>query len=350
MSIGQKKDFENLREEAKTEGNQKDGTFQLLSIKDLFSKKFPKNEWIINNLVPKEGITIVSAPPGNYKTWILLRMAIDIARGEKLFRKYQCEKSRILIIDKENHPREIRKRLVSLGASDDLNIRFMFDNNFLITKTDHKRQIIQLCEDNNIKVVIFDSLVRINNVDENSAQEMSQVFHEIKELCNKGLTIILTHHERKPGMNQTSSQNMLRGSTDIVASVNSVISIKKDIDGSILTLSQPKLREAREFEKFDLKIQASNDLLNFELMEIENKPTLKIDDVITQVLKHYPSGLNKKQLVDEIKKINPYGEKYIRNNIKYLVQKNKIKETKGIKNSQICSLVKEKNNKQETLI
>ena len=188
--------FEEIREEAKEETRNKN-LLQPISFKELFKIKFPENQWAVQDLVPLEGITIISGPPANFKSWIILQMAIDISKGEKLFDRFECQKQKVLIVDEENHPSETQKRAKMLVRDEDLSIFFLSEASFQINQKKFLTSLLKFCEENEIGVVFFDSLVRIHSSDENSASDMAQVFQKIKKLCHNKLTVVLTHHEKK---------------------------------------------------------------------------------------------------------------------------------------------------------
>ncbi len=182
-----------------------------ISLDELFSMKFHENKWVIEKLIPHQGITILSGAPASFKTWLLLRMALDIAKGENLFGQFKCEKNKVLIIDEENHLRLVRDRLKLLGAESTLPIYFLSQNGFLVSKKELVKNVLEICEQKEIDVIFIDSLVRVNTAEENDASQMAEVFRCIKFFCQHGKTIIITHHDKKEYFAKTTAQNRLRG-------------------------------------------------------------------------------------------------------------------------------------------
>lgn len=229
---------------------------ELISLDDLMSMEFPENKWVIEKLIPLQGITIIAGAPGNFKTWILLSMAISISKGEDFLGKFPSLKSNILIIDEENPLYMIKDRSKLLGAAKALSIDIISQRGFLIEDDAWIKRILDICESKKIDVIFFDSLIRIHQAEENSATNMSNVFRRIKRFCRAGKTVIITHHERKEGAIKSSGQNRLRGSSDISAAVDSHLTVRKikDDDKNKLAIEQPKLRQEQEIEPFEVSI------------------------------------------------------------------------------------------------
>lgn len=339
----EEKKFEEVQKEALAEAIRKE-KFKPISLSELYSKKFPENKWVIEKLVPHQGITLISGAPASFKTWLLLRMAIDIAKGESLFGQFKCEQNKILIIDEENHLRLVRERLESLGAEVDLSIYFLSQEGFLVSKKGMIEDVLEICEQKDIKVIFIDSLVRINNAEENDASQMSEVFRNIKQFCQNGITVIITHHERKEGMIKSSAQNRLRGSSDIQAAVDCHLAlIRNKEDKTKISIEQAKLRMNEEMASFDVTVKKIEEKTEISYLGLHSEDASKKDlarEVIQSVLEEEKDGLSRKEIFQKVKEVEDIGERNVREAIKELLSEEIIMEKKGEKNTKICYLAK----------
>lgn len=317
---------------------------QAVSLDELLSMDFPANKWAIEKIVPHEGITILSGAPASYKTWLLLRMAMDIAKGENFLGQFPCQQSGVLIIDEENHLRLLQDRLQLMGTDHGLPIYFLSQKGFIVSDKRLTNQVLRICQEKDISVIFIDSLVRINNAEENDASQMAAVFRCIRQLCQSQKTLIITHHERKEGETRSSAQNRLRGSSDISASVDAHISVRRNSsDRSTLTIEQAKLRGGIEMAPFKVAVQASEESVAFQYLgacqeEASKKESAK--EVILTVLDKEENGLSRSEVCKQVKAIKDIGEKNIRSALDALIQEKVVQETQGAKNTKLCCLSK----------
>ena len=74
-------------------------------------------------------------------------------------------------------------------------------------------------------LIIFDSLIRFHDADENSASEMRVVMGHLRSLAAAGATVVALHHRGK------SESSNYRGSTDILGAVDVGFKLSRTDDG-----------------------------------------------------------------------------------------------------------------------
>src|SRR4051812_5447871 len=131
-----------------------------IPLADLMVKEFPEANWLVEGLIPSEGMTVLSAAPSSFKTWLLLDLAICIASGKSLFGQYKTSETGVLIIDEEDNERLLQQRLSMLGAKIESPIHLLIEQGFQLTDK-WVSQTIEHCLENGLGLVTFDSLVRI---------------------------------------------------------------------------------------------------------------------------------------------------------------------------------------------
>lgn len=296
---------------------------------ELMSKDFPESEWVIDRLIP-EGLTVLSAQPASFKTWLLLDIAISVASGSSLFDTFDSKQSGVLMIDEENSPRLLQQRLGLLNEDNLLPIHFMIEQNF---KLDDKKvgKILKFCRSNNIKFLTFDSLVRIHSSNENDAVQMSEVFAKVRQFTKAGINVLITHHNRKSGSVENAGQDM-RGSSDILASVDCHLSLKRDRSDHRLILTQTKVRFSEELPPIEMEVVATDENVKFVYvgsLEIESKRKRTVN-IISEILNEVGS-INQKGMLAKLEEHdNKLNAKTLRAILKDLESKSRIKSTTGL--------------------
>jgi len=90
-------------------------------------------------------------------------------------------------------------------------------------------------------LIIFDSLIRFHDADENSATEMAAVMADLRALANAGATVVALHHKPK------SEATLYRGSSDIAGGVDVAWAVSRDRTAGLLRVECFKSRFAEEF-------------------------------------------------------------------------------------------------------
>src|SRR3990167_2156690 len=296
-----------LKEMEKTNKEEKT-TFQPISHSDLIKIKFPPLQWLVDSLIPSEAITIISGNPETYKSWLVTDLILKSVSKELLFGQFQTQSHGCLVIDEENGLRLLQERIKSLTENTNLPIYYLAYSGLKINQESIDR-ILSFCQKKALKTVVFDSFVRfLDGTDENSSTEIAKIFSLLKILVQNNITVILIHHHRKEGIMKSSNGQEMRGSSDILASVNCHIIVEKK-EKKIVIIPN-KLREAKKINPFILRIEEKEDKsISFvfdqvyeesELSEaiqkkiielVAEKPNLSIDQICS-ILADF-GGLNK---------------------------------------------------------
>lgn len=273
-------------------------TGEFTTLEELMSKEYPDNSWIVERLVP-EGLTILSAQPASFKTWLLLDIAIAVASGGALIDTFDTTQSSVLMIDEESSEKLLQQRLGLLNSGSDLPIYFKVCTDFKLDDA-HISDVIKRCKKDNIKLITFDSLVRIHDKNENDAVQMAEVFAKIRRFTQAGISVLIAHHNRKGGRGDNPSQE-IRGSSDILAAVDCHLSLmmKRDIGRKVLQISQTKVRFSEELEPFELEVVVSDDSVGFKYSGVSDHAESKRDKLAGLILEILSDGkvLNQKDIL-----------------------------------------------------
>lgn len=281
----------------------------IYSLDSLLAQDFPKIEWIVEHLIPVQGLVALSGVPGSYKSFITQHLALCVASGKQLFGKYSTKQGKVLIIDKENQRRLIQQRFKLLDAQNYLDISFL-DRDFYVEDAQLVKNVCDIIRTQSISLVIIDSLIRIyKGKNENSSNDMAIVTRELKSLQDAGAAVLFTHHHRKQSFLQknTSSESM-RGSSDILASVDCHLAVDK-LEEEI-KITQSKLRQEMALKPFKIKLTSSVDHCEFSFCGEVAEEKEKIDQARTDILTALEEGeASRTSLIDRFQGL--YGSKTI---------------------------------------
>ena len=257
LGITKKKEARKLYNKISDDANIK-SNFDVMKVDQILSTDFGPDEWVIIGLVPENSITAIAGAPSSYKTWLTLDIARCISSGEDFLGKFKVTKGSVLFVDKENQLKHIKNRLVQISIGKDHQIHYLSQLNldFFIDSEENFLALKDIIQNLGIKVVVFDSLVRIHSGDENDAKCMSLVMGRFRQITNLGVSVIFIHHHRKESVGSRKSMNSVRGSSDIPAGVDCLLIIEKIPDELQLVINQAKLRQDEAQEPFAVTIES----------------------------------------------------------------------------------------------
>jgi RecA-family ATPase len=246
------------REDATPRTRQNLPKSQILTVRDLLQiARDPEKQlqWVAKDLIQRDGITIISAPSGSGKTWLVLDFCRHLTRSDDeeygpWLGKWELPRMNCLYLDEENGERTMGLRIQKLGFAED-NTRFRsWSYTKLRLHDDRDRlEIIRVCKEHNIELIVLDSLKAFHSKDENSATEMRHVGEWLQEFVIAGLCVIVLHHDKKGGngFDSMSEQDKTRGSGDIVAFSQTVLGLTQK--GGLFYLKERKIRNAEKTEQ-----------------------------------------------------------------------------------------------------
>ncbi len=240
-----------------SEGIPTDTKLHLWNIGEILKHDFGEEEWIVESLISKQGITALSGNPGDFKTWLTTHIALCVSRQSDVFGKFPTSQGGVLIIDEEDHIRLLKKRLELLGAKDTDNIHYLSQCGIKVDIESVRDMIVDIIKEKDIKLVILDSLVRVHQQEENDAGGMAKVFSGLQKILTAGASILFTHHHRKQqnGQRNNNTGQSMRGSSDILAAIDCHITVeKKSLEEDILVVRQTKLRQGEVLKSFEVNI------------------------------------------------------------------------------------------------
>ncbi len=226
------------------------------TLEELYNEELPPIEWLVDGLIPLGVMGAITGESNSYKSFLTQAMAQAVATNTSFLEHFTVKAGTVLIIDEENNRRIINKRFRDMGVSGHSNIYFLSQTGLMLDNRYHLDALKRLVDELNPNLVIFDSLVRFHNRDENSSSEMRHIMKSMQALVNESRTVIFIHHHKKAqGSMQSSGSAGVRGAGDIFNALDFHLSIKRN--SQTLTVHQHKLRIQAEMKPFNVAVGTS---------------------------------------------------------------------------------------------
>ena len=152
-------------------------------------------EWIVDNLIPKESITLLHSIGGVGKSYLMFGMGHAVADGKSFF-GLNVKKMNVYYIDFENPLPEIVDRMKKMGGCENFKMWHLGHDPMPVRFDADEWQIYKTFPPG---LFIIDSLRSSHALEENSSKDASFIMARHKEIRALGNTIILIHHENKIG-------------------------------------------------------------------------------------------------------------------------------------------------------
>ena len=266
-----------------------DADLEPLSLQALYDMKLPPPEWRVEKLVPVEGITGISAAPGNFKTWLAIEIARCVAGGIPLFGHFKTKQTGVLYIEEELGRDAMTDRFKKFNMDAGLNFHLLSKTSFRIA-LEHIKKFVLWCKDRGVGLVIIDSLIRYLEGEENSAHDVAQMFKLLRLFVKDGISVITTQHNRKEGAKKLDD---IRGSGDFGAAVLSQLSLSVSKSTGEITVRHLKSNLDEPVPTFQIKLIQQNSKFALEYVGNAPKkatPAKKIDKRTESIVKVFQSS------------------------------------------------------------
>ena len=220
-------------EEVKEEENK----YHIMSLQEVFDNGVPEVKWRVDTFLPERGISIFGGTSGSYKTFVAMHLALSVATGRPFLNTFECKKSGVLYIDEENGDITLPNRFDLLrkgfGYREAFtNVWLSVFNNMLLDTAEGLDHIKKLIDKLNVRVVIFDSMVRCMMGQEDKSDDVKKIYDNLKNIFKHypDLSFILLHHTAKAN---PKNMNGLRGSGDFAAFADCITMFNTNHDGFV---------------------------------------------------------------------------------------------------------------------
>lgn len=329
------------------------GLPDLITWKEFSKIEFPQQKWLIERLIPREGIVIIASPSGEKKTWLAMSMATSIANGTDFLQHsdFKAHEGTVLYIDQEMSQTELQRRGNLLGLPNTKNPIYLGrGGNLDFSKEEHIEDLFATIARYEVKVVFIDTLRAVaGGLKEDKAEEVRQFLDRFKSLKDQGVALVFLDHCRKPALREgnTPKKEQLLGSQDKVASIESLIMLRSNERNEEILVHHLKSRSSIEYKPFRVEMR---DEVDEQLNPIKvtltygggiEEKEYKIDEaknIIISMLQE--TSLSRKELIERLQMESEIGEKNTSGALKELKAAGKVSVKKRNKEN-IYSLVRQ---------
>ncbi|MBI2020514.1 AAA family ATPase [Candidatus Daviesbacteria bacterium] len=342
LAMDQMKAKERLDREIKEleefEETQRELDSKFVPWKEFKSQVFEEPKWVIEGIIPEKGIAALAGSPESCKSLLSNFIALAVAKGETFLGKFPTLKKAVLIIDQENLPVWIQKRITNFTSEEDLPM-YIFQSRkgeFKVENEDIFGQVKKFIKEKNIGLVIIDTLRLIHIGEENSSTALAPVIDKLKEL-SEFTAILLIHHNRKMDRNskgKVGGEDMM-GSIFIRGSLDSQLTLVKVTDPSDnvprVRVTHTKSRYIQPIPTFDLTLEENDkQLLEFVYQDAPEEELLKREDAKGTILALLQEqDFTRQELIDQLKQDGICGQRTTETALAELQREGKVKHTEA---------------------
>ncbi|MFA5792196.1 MAG: bifunctional DNA primase/polymerase [Candidatus Paceibacterota bacterium] len=314
------------RKEKKELDSNEERLIKILSVDELLKLETKEQEFLVNPLIPRQGIIALSGQPSHGKSWVMLHIAKAIASGKKVFDHFETVTGKILIFDEESGEGETKRRIERMSFKKDLPIMFSILQHFKIDNRKDLDQLKDIVQQNNISLVMFDPFAALHSKEENSAEQAEQIMEAMQEITKVGASVLFIHHHRKDGIGQPKGAQSLRGSSAISGRLDSHITVKRDkknVKDFVMEIEHVKSRRSKAATPFSVQlVEAGNNVSIVNYQEVEETKSKK-ENAKLEILVVLESGSQSKdELQEALKEVS--GSRNVVDALKELEKEKKI--------------------------
>ncbi len=224
------------------------------------------------------------------KSMLGLELAVSVHRGEPFLDHFKSQKLRVGIVDEESPPRQLGQRLEAITRArgivferdddgDALGLElpiFAVRQGARLDTEEGFRRIFKWVVDEDLHLVIFDTLRRMHRLRENESDDMNQIDASMKRLQAEidaansrppiyspedlvPLTIAYVHHSPKPReLGSNDATTMARGSSDLINGVDSALYMRRGPEAGQVICEHAKNRWGSELPPFLVRIETED--------------------------------------------------------------------------------------------
>ena len=197
-----------------------------------------ETEWVISDIIPADGLTVVYGEPGSGKSFVLLDWLMAIATGSMWMDRLTTQGNVLYFVGEGQEG--FKKRIIASKLDRHQNVPgfFWYRDQLDLTCEADLNLILKEVEALKPVAIVFDTLSHYRGgIEENSATEMGPVIKavdSIKRIC--GSAVLMGHHPPK------YDNQVLRGSSALLGAADCAIHVQGD--GKVVKLTCKKMKDA----------------------------------------------------------------------------------------------------------
>ena len=206
---------------------------------------FPAQQWLVDGLLSTEGVALLAAESGTYKTWLGLQLAVCCCLGQTWL-KFPVMQGKVLYINGEIPRREAQRRIRRLGVTGAFSDDFHFIHTPLqLDGYDDYYDLLELVQREKYDLIVGDTLSKLHSgrASENDNDAMTDLMIKARKISEaSGGLFLMLHHVSKPPGFPLSLLHRIRGASAIRDNAGSAVLLQKQDKGkgAYVNLTNPK--------------------------------------------------------------------------------------------------------------
>jgi hypothetical protein len=288
---------------------------------------------------------LIFGAPDSTKSLFTQELALAIHRGEPFLGVYATTKAHVAIVDEEVEPSQLARRLEkiarahSVGLTDEDLPRLLVGDGARLDSEAAAQRLGDWLMAENIEVVVFDSLrPLIGGLGEDKADDMSVIFNRLKDIqraaredTGHDLAVVLIHHTGKTRGGYVAPATLARGSTHIMAAVDSALFLRRNRNGGPVVAEMVKVRNRSDRPRFSVMVEDDGVGLRLTHSVAPSEQSLlgeRLEVFIKNLLADAPGLTLKRQaIISSAKETLKTSEKSVANALGTLVASGVVKKT-----------------------
>ena len=244
-----------------------DTRFDVEPIGSFLSRAPEKIDWLIEPIIPRGGMVLISGDPEAGKTWLALDAAISIASGRDWLGRFATQQGSVILIDEETTDAGFGERLRLLLRAggygpDELPISIALRKGLNLSNPQRVVELASAIERVKPALVVIDPLREIFEGNENSAEEVAAVFRAMRQAAGDNAPAFLViHHNRK-------NDESYRGSSHIQATLDARLSVSA-VNDALSKVKHTKARYTERMASFGVKRDLAGGVARLTFVELE---------------------------------------------------------------------------------
>ena len=244
-------------------------TLDVFSAAELAEQEFPPRRFLVEGLLPREGLFLLAAPAKTGKSWLVLQLASALVRGES-FLELPTEQTRVLYLSLEDHRQRLYERAEQTGGLGSPDLLFCTEAE-LLGKGFEEALCGVLEQEQGVGLVIIDTLQKIREIDRDgySYSRDYDVMNRLKAISQRfSLAVLLVHHTNK--MEETGDEmNRVSGTTAMTGGVDATWVLRRPdrLQGEALMQVS-----GRDMEDMRLRLCFDRERLRWKNLGPESEP------------------------------------------------------------------------------
>jgi len=211
--------------------------YKLYTVQDLLELKDNPDRWIVEQMVPWPGRTLVHGKGGDYKSTVFFDLAIAVASDGQLLQEFPVKvHGPVLLISTEGNIYANKDRLFDHMRPRNLEpstVKLHYGQESLFVDEPAEFQVlVNMIEAIKPVMVLLDPFVSFFAGDENSVTDVKKFLRRMDPLINDyELAVVVIHHSRKDGE--------IRGSTALQGWTDSALKFEVAREVTLPTVPEP---------------------------------------------------------------------------------------------------------------